>query len=104
MKDGERSREEQDEDLQEFMDRAIRRLNLLEYVFLGVALVLALLGGALVAWLVSLTVGLSFRWVWVGVSLLLFLVPGILVYLREFRPGGKGRNHETQTEPKDIHG
>lgn len=67
--------------------RAIRRLNILEYVILFFALVLALLGGALVAWVVSSSTELSFRWVWAGASLLLFVLPGALVYLRERRKG-----------------
>jgi hypothetical protein len=67
--------------------RAIRRLNILEYVILFFALALALLGGALVAWVVSSATDLSFRWTWAAASLLLFVLPGALVYLRERRRG-----------------
>jgi hypothetical protein len=67
--------------------RALRRLNMLEYVILFFALVLALLGGALVAWVVSSSTDLAFRWTWAGASLLLFVLPGALVYLRERRKG-----------------
>jgi hypothetical protein len=67
--------------------RAIRRLNILEYVILLFALVLALLGGALVAWVASSATDIPFRWIWAGASLLLFVLPGALVYLRERRKG-----------------
>jgi hypothetical protein len=64
------------------------RLDVLEYLILFLALGLALLGGALVAWVVNSTLALSFRWTWVVASLLLFILPGGLVYLREFRKRG----------------
>jgi hypothetical protein len=67
--------------------RALRRLNILEYVILFFALVLALLGGAMVAWVVTSSTDLPFRWTWAGASLLLFVLPGALVYLRERRKG-----------------
>ncbi len=66
-------------------ERALRRLNILEYIILFLALALALLGGALVAWVVSSATDLSFRWVWTCASFLLFVVPGGFVYLRERR-------------------
>lgn len=69
----------------EVMERAIRRLNILEYVILGATGLLALLGGALVAWLVSSMVEVSFRVSWVVASLLLFVIPGAVVYSREHR-------------------
>jgi hypothetical protein len=69
----------------EIAGRALRRLDVLEYVILLAALILALLGGALVAWLLTATAGLSFRIGWAVSSLLLFIVPGGTVYLRELR-------------------
>jgi hypothetical protein len=66
-------------------ERALRRLNILEYVILLMALILALLGGAVVAWVVSSSTDLSFRWTWTGASFLLFVLPGGFVYLRERR-------------------
>jgi hypothetical protein len=36
---------------------------------------------------VSSATDLAFRWVWAGASLLLFVLPGALVYLRERRKG-----------------
>lgn len=66
-------------------ERALHRLNILEYVILLLALVLALLGGAVVAWVVSSATDLSFRWIWTVASFLLFVLPGGFVYLRERR-------------------
>ena len=66
-------------------ERALRRLNILEYVILFLALVMALLGGALVAWVVSSATDLSFRWTWTVASFFLFVLPGGFVYLRERR-------------------
>jgi predicted lysophospholipase L1 biosynthesis ABC-type transport system permease subunit len=63
-------------------ERAIRRLNVLEYIILTLALGVALLGGALVAWVFSSATDLSFRWIWAVSSILLFVLPGGLVYLR----------------------
>ncbi len=68
-------------------DRAIRRLDVLEYVILLAAALMALLGGALVAWLLMALAGFSFRITWVVSSILLFVIPGASVYLREFRRG-----------------
>ncbi len=72
----------------EVMERAIRRLNILEYVILGAAAVLALVGGAVAAWLLNATLELPFRLSWAVVSLLLFVVPGGIVYARERRADG----------------
>ncbi len=69
----------------EAMERAIRRLNVLEYVILGFTALLAILGGALVAWLLSSTLEVPFRLSWFVASLLLFVVPGAVVYGRERR-------------------
>ena len=69
----------------EVMDRAMRRLNTLEYLILLVALGLALAGGALVGWILDTALGIPFRWGWAGASILLFVVPGAIVYVREFR-------------------
>ena len=67
----------------EVAGRALRRLDVLEYVILLAALILALLGGALVALILTAYAGLSFRIGWAVSSLLLFIVPGGTVYLRE---------------------
>lgn len=67
------------------METAIRRLNVLEYVILGVAMLLAVVAGALSAWLVHGATGVSFRISWIVMSFLFFAVPGFLVLLRERR-------------------
>lgn len=82
--EGRREGEEEigDEEVREVMDRAIRRLNIMETFFLVAALVLALLGGGVVAWLFGLALDVPFRYLWVGASLLLFVIPGVVVFLR----------------------
>lgn len=84
---------EQDDITRDVMERAIRRLNVLEYVILGLAALLALVGGALVGWLLNETLDIPFRLGWALAALLLFIVPGAIVYARENlsrgpRPGG----------------
>jgi uncharacterized membrane protein len=83
----------------EVMNRAIRRLDILEYVILFGALVLALLGGALVAWVLSLSAGFPFRWSWGVASVLLFIGPGGWVYFRELRGRGQDRSGDSNTKP-----
>jgi hypothetical protein len=102
---------EEAEAAREIMDRAIRRLNALEYVILLFALVMALVGGALVAWVLGMALGFPFRWSWAGASLLLFIVPGGFAYLRERRSrgdsplkaGNQGDRLQNSTK-KDPHG
>lgn len=80
------------------------RLNVLEYLILFFALILSLLGGALVAWLVAPLVGVSFRWIWAGGALLLFILPGGFVYFREYRTGSRPVGKDSETESKEPHG
>jgi hypothetical protein len=82
-----RLREKEARVTREVASRALWRLNLLEYLILFAALVLALAGGALVAWVLNATTGVSFRLGWISASLLLFIIPGGTVYLRELRRG-----------------
>ncbi len=63
-------------------DRAIRRLNVLEHVFLMVAAGAALLAGLLVAWLLSQSVGAPFRLTWAVSALLMFLLPAGISWIR----------------------
>ena len=75
--------------------RAIRRLDILEWVFLGGAVGMAVAGGGGVAWLVVPGGGSQFRAVWIMSSLLLFLIPGAIVLTRTkradaARPLGRG--------------
>lgn len=62
--------------------RAIRRLDILEWVIFAVGAVLATLGGAVVAGMLSSMAGWDFRSVWIGASLLLFIVPGTITLVR----------------------
>ena len=65
------------------MERAIRRLNALEYFILAGAMALALVAGALAAWLLETLIGAPFRASWVVSSLLFFVVPGAITLRRE---------------------
>jgi hypothetical protein len=78
------------------METAIRRLNVLEYVILGVAMALALLAGALAAWMVENVTGAPFRPTWAVSSLLFFIVPGWIVLRRERRAGAGGTTEPTE--------
>jgi membrane protein implicated in regulation of membrane protease activity len=77
------------------MERAIRRLNILEYIIIAAAFVLALGGGGLAAYILSSGTALPFRLTWAAISLLLFIVPGLIVFGRNrgrrgARPDGSG--------------
>ncbi len=91
------------------METAIRRLNTLEYVILGVAMLLALLAGALAAWMVQDLAGAPFRLSWALASLLFFIVPGLVVLRRERRAkkvpkGGAGTAEAEDTSDLEDHG
>jgi uncharacterized membrane protein len=62
--------------------RAIRRLDVLEWLIFGFGAVLAALGGALVAWLLAGMASWDFRSTWIGASLLLFVVPGAIAVVK----------------------
>jgi uncharacterized membrane protein len=83
------------------MERAIRRLNALEYVILGFAVIVAMAGGGVVAYILSSGTALPFRLTWVVLSLLLLIVPGAVVLgrdrLRDRRVGRSGED-STPTE------
>jgi predicted lysophospholipase L1 biosynthesis ABC-type transport system permease subunit len=76
------------------MERAIRRLNALEYVILVAAVLVALVGGGLVAFVLSAGTNLPFRPTWAVLSFLLLLVPGLAVFGRERRAGRRRREEE----------
>lgn len=65
-----------EESRSEVMQRAIRRLGILEHLFIGLAALAALVAGALVAWLLGQAFGLPFRPTWAVASIVLFVVPG----------------------------
>lgn len=62
--------------------RAIRRLDFLEWLILFMAAGLAVGGGALVAWILVGSGTTAFRTVWMVSALLLFVVPGAIVWYR----------------------
>jgi uncharacterized membrane protein len=56
--------------------RAIRRLDVLEWVIFGVGGLLAIGGGAVIAWVFRGLGGWPFRETWMATSLLLFVIAG----------------------------
>ncbi len=63
-------------------ERAIRRLDMLEWAIFIAAALLALAGGALLAWLVAEPSGWGFRPTWVVASLFLLVVSGAIALIR----------------------
>jgi uncharacterized membrane protein len=82
----------------------LRRLDVLEYLILFLALILALVGGLLVAWVLGSALDLPFRATWGVASILLFILPGGFVYLREFRKRGDLPPPKAKSEPKEPNG
>ena len=72
--------------------RAIRRLDMLEWVIFGVGALLAMGGGAIFAAILTAAAGWDFRSTWIGASLLLFVVPGVvaLAKIRKDERSGPG--------------
>lgn len=68
--------------LHEVAARAVRRLDILEWVILAATALLATVGGAVLALLLAEPLGVSFRVLWVVASLLLFVVPGAVALRR----------------------
>jgi hypothetical protein len=62
--------------------RAVRRLEVFEWVILFGVAVFSVAGGALVAVLAAEVAGLSFRFVWILASIGFFGIPGWLVLWR----------------------
>lgn len=85
----------------EVASRAIRRLDILEAVMVGGGAVLALLGGAVVAGLLTGIAGLAFRTTWIVASLVLFVVPGtitIMLIRRDARSEARDGAGDTKNE------
>ncbi len=72
------------EGTREEMERAIRRLNILEYVIVAVTFLLALAGGGVAAYILSAGTEPPFRLTWAAISLVLLIIPGLLVFGRDF--------------------
>ena len=71
--------------------RAIRRLDILEWVTLGGAAVLAIAGGALVALLLEDLTGWGYRTLWIVTALLLFAIPGGVTFVQLKREEAESR-------------
>ncbi len=82
MSEGSRSDTEAADQAHVVTRRAIRRLDLLEWVVVLGGMVLSLVGGAIVGWLLSLTFAWPFRSAWIGASLFLFVVSGGVALLQ----------------------
>lgn len=82
------------------MARAVRRLNILEYVILVAAAGMSLGGGALVALLLRELTDAPFRILWFISSLVLFSVPGFFVLRRESQhhPSSHGTDIQDQAD------
>ena len=82
------------------METAIRRLNALEYVILGVLMVLALLAGALAAWILEIMTGAQSRLAWALSSILFFALPGWVVLRRERQAKGVREGDTASSVPR----
>jgi uncharacterized membrane protein len=87
----------------EVMERAIRRLGVLEHLFIGLAAVAALVAGALVAWLLGQAFGLPFRPTWAASALLLFVLPGGVSYWRVRRDHPRVRADRPMNDSETTH-
>jgi uncharacterized membrane protein len=65
----------------EITSRAIRRLDVLEWLIFVGAAALAILGGGLLALLLAGSLGFGLRPTWLVASLVLFVVPGAIAVL-----------------------
>ena len=83
------------------MTRAIRRLNVLEWLLLGAAAVASLAGGWLAALLGRSALGLPFRTTWMVASLLLFLIPGGMAWVAERRSRSVAPGRRATTDNED---
>lgn len=83
--------------------RAIRRLDILKWVILAAVMALAIGGGATVAWLVAPTVEIGFRPIWMVMSVLLFVAPGVIGIMR-MRKDERAAHVKTQSNPEEDDG
>ena len=87
--DGGAAEREAAERAAEVTRRAIRRLDVLEWLGYAVAAIVAILGGAVVAWMVAEPAGWDFRTTWIGSAFVLLVVPGVIVF-RNMRQSERG--------------
>jgi uncharacterized membrane protein len=95
-----RRTEEEARVTREVAARAIRRLDILEWVILAGAAFLAIVGGWLLAVLVAEAAGVPFRLAWTVGAILLFGVPGGLS-LRRVRREDRERQRIQSSERRD---
>jgi uncharacterized membrane protein len=96
-----RSAEEDARITREITARAIRRLDILEWVILTGVAALSVVGGWLVALVLSTAVGLPFRPVWIAAAVLIFSVPGAIAW-RRTRREDRQRNQSTRSDDIDV--
>jgi hypothetical protein len=89
------------EGTREEVQRAIQRLNALEYLIIAVVVLFALAGGGLVAFILSSGTRLPFRLTWGILSTLLLVVPGLFVFGRDRLPGKAGRSESDDSNQGD---
>lgn len=100
----ERTRTQRDAQVaHEVAARAIRRLDILEWVIIAGAMALAIGGGAAVAWLIAPTVDYGFRSIWMVMSMVLFVVPGVIGLMRMRRDERAART-KTPSNPEEDDG
>ena len=96
-------REEETRRTREVAVRAVRRLAFLEWALLVGAVLVALVGGGVLAALLATPLGVSFRVMWAVASLLMFVVPGGFA-LRRARQAERAVRPLTlkETEESDV--
>lgn len=80
--------------------RAIRRLDLLQALLLVGTGVLAVGGGALIAWLLAARAGLPFRATWIATSVVIFVVSGGISLVRMARAHRAAARRSEPDEPR----
>ncbi|MXW17700.1 MAG: hypothetical protein F4139_10545 [Gemmatimonadetes bacterium] len=81
------------------LNRAARRLNILELIILSAAAIASIAGGWLAALLATRAFGFPFRMTWVGASLALFVIPALAAYLvNRRRQGAQGKSAADTTD------
>lgn len=90
---------EETREAREAVSRAIKRLNVLETIIIGAAVVIALGGGWLGAILARSVFDFPFRTTWMVLSLLLFVVPAAIAWTMERRGRRMRARQREQMDP-----
>lgn len=85
--------------------RAVRRLGWLELVLLLLAALVALVAGALTAWLLEDALGWTFRPAWLASSTLYLVGPALVVRVRDRRAAAahRAQREDERKEKSDPH-